>query len=702
MKLSSSRLKLLCLCMVFMATLSAVFFPGVAWATTPADESSSGELNGATSSLSSVSAESVVDFLFIESPEVVPGSTERVAVGFSCGTPTAATLEYEGSDGSYRVEASKLAGSAALFELDSNELGAGEYRLTSVLYVIDGIDYVIDLSGEASSARFTVSYPVEALSLSEGVSSTYWSTDDGTSVSDSSDLVSALADAGLSVTQGRSARSLKAPMVVALDPGHGGDDPGACANGLEEAAINLKIAMYCKQELESLGYTVVMTRSSDVYVGLEERVEIAREKGALLFVSFHINSGGGRGVEVWIPAESTWYSSFNEFGEELGDEILERLVALGFSDRGLQSDYYYENPDGSPADYLSVIRNSRKYGIPAVLIEHGFIDSSSDAAYLSKDANLKKLGVADAKAIASVSLPGGLIQDGKGYRYLQEDGTFATSAWKDWQGERYYFDESGYAVKWAQEIEGSHYYFDGSCRMVTGLVEWNAGGMSFFGEDGKRVESGWANSGGSRYYISEGYCVRWSQEIDGSSYYFDSKCRMYTGPLKWNAGGWSVFDGEGRRVEDGWHAASDGSRYYAVDGYLLQWAQEIDGGLYYFDSQCRMVTGWVTWNVDSTRTYFAADGAALVGWQEVEGETYYFDPDNGCHGARWLTVVDGSSYYFDSKCRMHTGWLKWNADGKWSYFGSDGAMYTGTHTIDGVTYTFDADGKTSQYFARVS
>ena len=112
--------------------------------------------------------------------------------------------------------------------------------------------------------------------------------------------------------------------------------------------------------------------------------------------------------------------------------------------------------------------------------------------------------------------------------------------------------------------------------------------------------------------------------VDGSTYYFDSKCRMHTGPLKWNAGGWSVFDGEGRN--------------YAVDGYLLRWAQ----------------------------------------------------------------VIDGKTYYFDSECRMVTGWVKWKADGKWSYFGFDGAMYTGTHTIDGVTYTFDADGKTTQYFARAS
>lgn len=132
MKLFGSRLNRLFSVMVFVAVLSVAFLPGVARATTLEGESSSGELNGAMGSSNSVSAESVVDFLFIESPEVVSGSAERVAVGFSCGTPDEATLEYVGSGGSYRAEASKLAGSAALFELDSSELGAGEYRLTSV------------------------------------------------------------------------------------------------------------------------------------------------------------------------------------------------------------------------------------------------------------------------------------------------------------------------------------------------------------------------------------------------------------------------------------------------------------------------------------------------------------------------------------------------------------------------------------------
>ena len=169
-----------------------------------------------------------------------------------------------------------------------------------------------------------------------------------------------------------------------------------------------------------------------------------------------------------------------------------------------------------------------------------------------------------------------------------------------------------------------------------------------------------------------------------------------------------------------------------------------------------MVTGWVTWNSDSTRTYFGADGAALEGWQEVEGDTYYFDPSNECHGARWEAVIDGEryyfdgscrmwvgplrwnsdgtwqffgadgalvtsagwqsyggrkyyvgadgdlvrwkqkiggkTYYFDSQCRMHTGWLKWNDGSGTSYFGSDGAMYTGSHTIDGYPRTFTSDG----------
>ena len=106
-----------------------------------------------------------------------------------------------------------------------------------------------------------------------------------------------------------------------------------------------------------------------------------------------------------------------------------------------------------------------------------------------------------------------------------------------------------------------------------------------------------------------------------------------------------------------------------------------------------MVTGWVKWTSDGTRSYFGSNGAALSGWQTIGGKKYYFDPKNNYHGARWSRTIDGNRYYFNGSCQMHTGWLKWNGQQKWSYFGSDGTMLVGSHKINGRTIVFDSSGK---------
>ena len=282
--------------------------------------------------------------------------------------------------------------------------------------------------------------------------------------------------------------------------------------------------------------------------------------------------------------------------------------------------------------------------------------------------------------------------------YFGADGA-ALSGWQDVEGERYYFDpENGCrGARWEAVIGGKRYYFDGKCRMVTGLVEWRADGLkSYFDPATGAAVSGWRDVDGARYYFSpeDGRSLRWLQEVGGEAYYFDGKCRMVTGPVKWNAGGWSLFGVDGKKQAPGWRDYGGETYYVGDDGYLLQWQQEIGGRTYYFDGKCRMHTGWLTWRADSTRSYFGSNGTILSGWQTIGGERYYFDPSNSNHGARWLTTIGGKRYYFESDCSMHTGWLQWKADGKWSYFGSDGVMYTGTHTIDGVSYTFDKNGKT--------
>ena len=203
-------------------------------------------------------------------------------------------------------------------------------------------------------------------------------------------------------------------MVVVLDPGHDGTHSGSSANGFVEAQLNLKIAQYCKAELEEYyGVTVYMTRDSascpngggDNKSCLQRRADIARDMGANLFVSLHNNyssASSASGAEIWYPNQNynPWTS---QVGGSAASCILEQLTSLGLKGRGTQIRNANEDkyPDGSAADYYAVIRHCKEYGIPGIIVEHAFMSNSSDAAnFLSNDEGLKKLGVADATGIA--------------------------------------------------------------------------------------------------------------------------------------------------------------------------------------------------------------------------------------------------------------------------------------------------------------
>lgn len=202
-------------------------------------------------------------------------------------------------------------------------------------------------------------------------------------------------------------KSKSSDLIVVLDAGHGGSDSGAVGNGLQEKTLNLKIAKYCKAELEKYqGVKVYMTRSNDTFVALDRRVAIAAGYKADVFVSLHINSASpsATGAEVFYP-NSNYRPSFSEKGRALASEIQKNLTGLGLYNRGLKimnSLTGSKYPDGSLADYYAVIRGSKQSGFPGIIVEHGFISNESDAArFLNSDSKLKKLGVADAKGIAS-------------------------------------------------------------------------------------------------------------------------------------------------------------------------------------------------------------------------------------------------------------------------------------------------------------
>ena len=180
--------------------------------------------------------------------------------------------------------------------------------------------------------------------------------------------------------------------VVFLDPGHGGRDPGAVYNGLREKDLNMSIYRKLRSELEKLGYTVLTSRDSDVYVDyVTERSEMVNKTDADVFISIHFNATGvpganRSGVETYIyePDEDI-KPRINKVAHDdptrlseskrLADNIHNSVVSVaGANDRGVHGSNY------------AVLRETIK---PAVLIELGYMDSPeykkiSDDKYQNK------------------------------------------------------------------------------------------------------------------------------------------------------------------------------------------------------------------------------------------------------------------------------------------------------------------------------
>lgn len=157
-------------------------------------------------------------------------------------------------------------------------------------------------------------------------------------------------------------------MKIFIDPGHGGNDSGAVGNGFLEKSLNLDISLRQKNLFESFGHQVKMSRITDETVSLQERVQKANQWGADIFISNHINSGGGTGIEVW-------HSITGGIGKLYAEKVENNLRKI-FKSRGLKS------MKGNNGDYLYVIRSTK---MPAILNEFGFIDNSFDMAIISKE-----------------------------------------------------------------------------------------------------------------------------------------------------------------------------------------------------------------------------------------------------------------------------------------------------------------------------
>jgi N-acetylmuramoyl-L-alanine amidase len=178
------------------------------------------------------------------------------------------------------------------------------------------------------------------------------------------------------------------PLVVVLDPGHGGQDSGAICGTVAEKDLTLDVALRTELLLRADGYTTVLTRENDRYLSLAERAAVGNREDNSLFVSIHFNdevratvsgvetyyaprqSASRLGFLAWLPfLQRPEASLLTARSESLASYIQAALIArTGAVNRGIKSEQFY------------VIANVRH---PAALVEGGFITNKSDVTRLT-------------------------------------------------------------------------------------------------------------------------------------------------------------------------------------------------------------------------------------------------------------------------------------------------------------------------------
>lgn len=185
------------------------------------------------------------------------------------------------------------------------------------------------------------------------------------------------------------------PIVIVIDPGHGGENLGGQYEDYTEKEITLITAMAMKEELDKYeGITVYLTRTGDAELSLQERCDFAASVNADFLFCLHYNLSANHtlfGAETWVSAFGEQYSKGYTFASiEIG-----LLQEMGLYSRGIKTRL---NEDG--VDYYGIIRHSTEYGIPCVLIEHCHLDQENDQPFYDHKAKLEAFGRLDADAVA--------------------------------------------------------------------------------------------------------------------------------------------------------------------------------------------------------------------------------------------------------------------------------------------------------------
>lgn len=184
-------------------------------------------------------------------------------------------------------------------------------------------------------------------------------------------------------------------LVVVIDAGHGGNDPGKIGvDGCKEKDVNLQIALCLKAQLQARGVTVILTRDADACLAtdgatnkktsdMHNRVSIINQAGADYMISIHQNSY----PEPSISGPQVFFYSSSEQSKQLATGIQEQLI---------QSLKPEKKREIKPGDELYILKNS---ACPAVIVECGFLSNPAECESLQQPAYQQAVAVAIARAV---------------------------------------------------------------------------------------------------------------------------------------------------------------------------------------------------------------------------------------------------------------------------------------------------------------
>ena len=414
----------------------------------------------------------IFNYAVIEADYVTAPSSQYILVDISDTTDVieSAALNYTNlnNGNTYKAGATILQDTAIVFDPYFSAGQAGEYKVDSVEYYVEGNKYEIVFDEIGADLRFGVNEEVDvdpllwivdedyseadAVSVEDVTNKDFQKLDEGDFIKielDSEEDIQNLENGNYDAITGDDSASIESDSLVAqaetvkeldsetglsmstnefstlgatnanrkgfiivLDPGHGqsgGRDTGACANGLVERDINLKIALACRDALSKYDNVILyMTRTTSVSpYTLGGLSDYAKSVGASYLISFHNNAAGSSSVRgsLVCVANSNYNSYVYHETNNLGNAILKQLAALGLPNKGnlvRNSENGTRYPDGTAADYYSIVYNGKINNIPQIIIEHAFMTNTTDANnYLRTDAQLQALGQADARGIAN-------------------------------------------------------------------------------------------------------------------------------------------------------------------------------------------------------------------------------------------------------------------------------------------------------------